>query len=704
MAQSQEDSQLLDNDRTFQSTLMSQTQPEVNKLISDIFGSDDEDENDQEIISDPQAQKNTQKVKDDDDIFGSDDDENDSKPAETKIKRTPDDDIFGSDDSDDDTNAPQKLSRLHKAKTTTKRAPSNINQIQNKTAKHKLQEGSGKVKHNRDKSSKVPLQNSKGDKDMKMNDYSNDDAYDSGEEVKRTVDDDLFIDNEDDNADLLDEYAEDNENFDDEKPAYQKGVKRSRDDEEGSLRVTEAESDNPLMQTLQHMKKRKSEDLSEQHKTEIAQDLLFKMESAARDDLDLYRQGKPAINKLNMLKKVQRLSGVKGLQMTLLDFDFLGALKAWIEPRDKKTLPGLTIRSAVYELLRLMPCQGDHLKRSGIGKVLLMLGKHPMETPANKRLIKEVVDKWCRPIFGKSADIRSTDMDLDADGESRRPAPVAAVSTGSRQDSGSSRGQQGFGGRLLDPYSLTGRSPIDAGNPPVEPSARVRVPRTAGFAFTVRPESRVDKAAVREQTVGGSKGELLRRMKESRGGEKQNFRAETVVLSGRNKYLDCTSCKYLDCTSLAEYHERKPFNIDIEKFFKSKTPINFSYAQYSHSATPNIFGNATNIIASFGLQTPIQLHYMAFSKPNKSSSEKIIVPIHALSYLLGQQVVRFDQNNERLLVTNVTLINWERRRSRLQLFLHNYESSGCKKISSALPFKEFCRLDLTKIIKMNFSK
>jgi transcription factor SPN1 len=95
------------------------------------------------------------------------------------------------------------------------------------------------------------------------------------------------------------------------------------------------------------------------------------------------------------------MCNVKELQHTLLEFDLLGVLRVWIEPRDAKTLPSLTIRRAVYDMLLRIPCQPDHLKRSGIGKTVVTLRKHKAELPENKAVLKAVMEKWSRPIFSK---------------------------------------------------------------------------------------------------------------------------------------------------------------------------------------------------------------------------------------------------------------------------------------------------------------
>ena len=99
---------------------------------------------------------------------------------------------------------------------------------------------------------------------------------------------------------------------------------------------------------------------------------------------------------------------IKSLQHSLLEKDILGSLRDWIEPKNdlSKTLPSLAIRTAVYGILVKLPCEADHLKRTQgnkkpIGHIILALRKHKSETPENKRILKELMEKWCRPVFGK---------------------------------------------------------------------------------------------------------------------------------------------------------------------------------------------------------------------------------------------------------------------------------------------------------------
>ena len=48
----------------------------------------------------------------------------------------------------------------------------------------------------------------------------------------------------------------------------------------------------------------------------------------------------------------------------------------------------------------------DALKNSGIGKMVMFLYKLPDETPANRKMAKQIVERWSRPIFESHRDPR----------------------------------------------------------------------------------------------------------------------------------------------------------------------------------------------------------------------------------------------------------------------------------------------------------
>lgn len=48
----------------------------------------------------------------------------------------------------------------------------------------------------------------------------------------------------------------------------------------------------------------------------------------------------------------------------------------------------------------------EQLKKSRLGQVVMFLYKLPDETAANRRMAKELVERWSRPIFEQYRDVR----------------------------------------------------------------------------------------------------------------------------------------------------------------------------------------------------------------------------------------------------------------------------------------------------------
>ena len=50
----------------------------------------------------------------------------------------------------------------------------------------------------------------------------------------------------------------------------------------------------------------------------------------------------------------------------------------------------------------------EQLKKSRLGQVVMFLYKLPDETAGNRRMAKELVERWSRPIFEQYRDVRQT--------------------------------------------------------------------------------------------------------------------------------------------------------------------------------------------------------------------------------------------------------------------------------------------------------
>jgi TFIIS helical bundle-like domain len=400
----------LSNNRKQEDSNMSQTQatqPEVANYITDIFGADSDDEQEAPSLPVTRVPPASFADNDDDDIAlqDSDDEAPTQKPNRFKKGSTADGD---DDDKIEDSDEDDADKSGKKTKTLKKKRKEGGNTSRSKDDGNKLKKRK-QISSSSSSSSSSSKNPAATDEKEDEPERASGDEYDSGDEVQRTAEDDRFIDEDDDLAGVAGEYDNEEQVFDDERPDdYVSGKGKSKPGRGSSSDGGSRKSADPFSETLEAMKKPKAVLMSEAEKDKITERLLLRMHDAFVKDEALFKQGEPAVHKLQMLRTVQQMVAVKTLQHNLLEKDILGAFKDWIEPKrdTAKTLPSLTVRTAVYEMLTKLPCQTDHLKRTEgdkkpIGYTILALRKHKLETPENKRALKELMEKWCRPVFRK---------------------------------------------------------------------------------------------------------------------------------------------------------------------------------------------------------------------------------------------------------------------------------------------------------------
>lgn len=471
-------------------------------------------------------------------IFGADSDEEFNNQSSTNVTSTAQqepvafeddaDDLFG--DSDDDAKS-NKKSRGGKLKKTGKSQIKNKGsyldenlmdsdeEVDEKKGKRLNQKDSKKRKRSTEKKDHGGKK-SKPSEDKGKDDVDSGDEYDSGQEVVETQDDRDFIDEDDDQLDLRKEYDDDLQDFDDERPDKSSKKKSKPVSQSSSSSYTPKTKDlDPLSQTLNEIRKPKVKALSDAEKDVMVEKLLRKMAQAAELDDECFKRKEPSLHKVQLLPTVQRAVAMKSLHNTLLEKDFLCYLRDWIEPKSSSSLPALSLRTAVYEMLLKLPCMTEHLKRGNdkvpIGYVIVALRKHKMETPENKRLLKEIMDKWSRPIFSKT------------DGSAGQILENEEVKTALLR-------------KYSEPQSTTVPTQSNSGNfqslisgennqkKDIDTS-RARAPSSYGYLFTVQPElKQLDKRNVMEKSLGEERMKLFKKTveggKTSSTGKKANVR------------------------------------------------------------------------------------------------------------------------------------------------------------------------------------
>ncbi|KAK4481596.1 hypothetical protein RD792_012498, partial [Penstemon davidsonii] len=306
-------------------------------------------------------------------------------------------------------------------------------------------------------------------------------------------------------------------------------------------------------------KKKKTEKTS----TEIAllvERVMSELEVVVEEDAELNRQGKPAINKLKKLYILTDILSKKQLQPLFLDHGVLTLLKNWLDPLPDGSLPNRNIREAVLKILNDFPidleqqCRKEQLKNSGLGKVIMFFSKLDEETAANRKLAKELVDKWVntiyrlsipafegyavllpffswgsRPLFNKS--MRFEDLkNFEVESISRRPS----VKWGTSKGAGMSSQDPNFD---LAEFSQGARSGQSSSS-----RQHASRPEAMSMDFVVRPQSKVDPDEVHARA---------KRVVQDQRHAKNLFCSVCLQMNKKLKQLAAPKRKQLQATKLS---------------------------------------------------------------------------------------------------------------------------------------------------------
>ncbi|XP_054810503.1 protein IWS1 homolog 1 [Prosopis cineraria] len=340
------------------------------------------------------------------------------------------------------------------------------------------------------------------------------DSEDDQEGV-RTVDDDNFIDDSGVEPAL---YGSDHE-------------ARSPGD---YAQAEEGEEDDEIKELFKMGKKKKKSERSPAEIALLVENVMAELEVTAEEDAELNRQGKPAINKLKKLPLLTEVLSKKQLQQEFLDHGVLTLLKNWLEPLPDGSLPNINIRTAILNILNDFPIdleqydRREQLKKSGLGKVIMFLSKSDEEISVNRKLAKELVDKWSRPIFNKST--RFEDMrNMDDDRIPFRRPPV-------KKPANKASGMESRDGDLDLEFSQRKSGQSSTRQLTTRPEA-------TPLDFVVRPPSKVDPEEIRARAKQAAQDQhrmkMNKKLQQLRAPKKRQLQATKLSVEGRGmmKYL-----------------------------------------------------------------------------------------------------------------------------------------------------------------------
>ena len=450
----------------------------------------------------------------------------------------------------------EALAKKRHADSTTAAAPTSADAA----------EGDAKKSEPKKKRSKTTGPN--GEKLQKGDDgYESGDSYDSLN-FERTREDDDFIDADDEDPDALRElYAE--QHFEDERPSGsdsendEEGGKKKKksmtnkrkggggagldklSDDEGDI-DEKADATSALKAAVGRMKQKKKVVKKLNELEEEAREFLGKMDAAADADEESIAERRPATKKLAMLPQVMDMLAKKDMVRPLLDLDLLSVVKRWVQPLPNGSLGNNTLRHRIMECISTLTgdtgINAGDLKRSGFGKTVMTLYMHKSETPSMKKLLKDTIEAWSRPIFQKSGNMR--DLERVQATRGRNESGLVGIARAQSQmdtqrnkksnvvNAGAGRGRDAEDVNNI--ISGSAKSSQDLGN------NRVRIPYSKGFQFSVRPMDRMGDVGDKRNLVSASKdggdkrADLSKRLKDrQRPTNKQGSRSANISIEGR---------------------------------------------------------------------------------------------------------------------------------------------------------------------------
>ncbi|KAL9263007.1 IWS1 homolog 1-like protein [Drosera capensis] len=337
------------------------------------------------------------------------------------------------------------------------------------------------------------------------------DSEDDKEGV-RTYDDDNFID--DSGVDPADRYGSDHG-----------GASPSR-----YAQAEEGEEHDEIKELFSVGKKKKKSEKSAEEISFLVENLIAELDAAVETDAILNSQGRPAINKLKKLPLLNEALSKKQLQPEFLDHGILTTLKNWLEPLPDGSLPNINIREAILKILTDFPIdleqhdRREQLKKSRLGRVVMFLSRSEEEITSNRKLAKELVDKWSRPIFNKST--RFEDM-RNAD-EERAPYRRPPMKKQSNKSAGLRSGE--------DDLDLAEFSSDKKASQSKARQLTVR-PEAMPMDFVIRPQSKIDPDEVRsraKQTVQDQRRlKMNKKLQQMKSSKRRSLQATKVSVEGR---------------------------------------------------------------------------------------------------------------------------------------------------------------------------
>lgn len=122
------------------------------------------------------------------------------------------------------------------------------------------------------------------------------------------------------------------------------------------------------------------------------------MTKACEKDIANNKQGKPALEKLKLLDRIEKKLKHHTFASIFLDSNGLDVINNFIGMLPDGSWPLSTLRTKILQVIYRLPATIDHLRSTRLGRTLALLQASKKEFPKNKHLIQSIKDKWSRII------------------------------------------------------------------------------------------------------------------------------------------------------------------------------------------------------------------------------------------------------------------------------------------------------------------
>ncbi|KAJ1911803.1 Transcription factor iws1 [Tieghemiomyces parasiticus] len=166
----------------------------------------------------------------------------------------------------------------------------------------------------------------------------------------------------------------------------------------------------------------KKDDLELESQTdEMLAKLRMRMTEVADLDRAYNNERKPAISKIKLLPVVSEQLRKTSLHDAMLENGLLEAVRLWLEPLDDGSLPALDIQLELFNFLLKAPIHTEHLRESGMGKLVVFYTKCNRVDTRISRISEELVAKWIRPLIQRSANYKDRSIRTASSAATARP-------------------------------------------------------------------------------------------------------------------------------------------------------------------------------------------------------------------------------------------------------------------------------------------